>query len=107
MNKIEPIHNNVLIKQDEEQDTKQGNIIISNVGSEKPLIGTVIDVGRGIHSTSGNFIHVNSKIQPGVKVFYSPFGGSKIQYDGNEYVICKETEILAILEKNNEQENNI
>jgi chaperonin GroES len=100
---IKPIHNNILVKQDKEQDIKQGNIIISNVGNEKPLIGTILDVGEGIYSTSGNFIPLNPRFQKGVKVFYSPFGGSRISYGGEEYIICKETDILAILEKTEEK----
>lgn len=95
--KITPLHDNVLIKQQDESETMYGNIIIPDAGKEKPLIGEVIAVGPGIHTITGQFIE--TKIQPGTLVAFPSFGGKKISIEGEEYVVIKEVELLVTLEK--------
>jgi chaperonin GroES len=95
--KIKPLHNHVVIKQQDETETMYGNIVVPDLGKEKPLMGEVIAVGPGIHSVTGNFI--KTEIQVGEIVVFPAFGGTKMTIEGEEFVVMKEQDLLAILEK--------
>jgi chaperonin GroES len=96
--KIIPLHNHVVIKQQDETDTMYGNIIVPDMGKEKPLMGEVVAVGPGIHSITGQtFIHTQIKV--GEIVVFPAFGGTKMTVEGEEYVVMKEQDLLAVLEK--------
>ena len=95
--KIKPLHNHIVIKQQDETETMYGNIVVPDLGKEKPLMGEVIAVGPGIHSVTGNFI--KTEIQVGEIVVFPAFGGTKMTIDGEEFVVMKENDLLAILEK--------
>lgn len=97
--KIKPLHNNVVIKQHENQDEKYGNILVPDTGKEKPLQGVVIAVGPGHYSMTG-FIH--PKVKEGDVVIFPTFGGIKITVDKEEYIVCKETDLIAVLEETHE-----
>lgn len=92
---IKAIHNNVVIKQIDVNDRMYGNIIIPDVGKEKPLMGEVLDAGPGTYTAMGILIPMTSKT--GDMVFFPSFGGVRITYDGEEYIICKDIDLLAIL----------
>jgi chaperonin GroES len=94
--KIIPLHNQVLIKQQDETETMYGNIIVPDAGKEKPLMGTVIASGPGIINLQGTLIP--NTLKPGQKVTFPSFGGQRITVKGEEYLIYKEQDILAILE---------
>jgi chaperonin GroES len=95
--KIKPLHNHVVIKQQDETETMYGNIVVPDLGKEKPLMGEVIAVGPGIHSVTGNFI--KTEIQVGEIVVFPAFGGTKMTIEGEEFVVMKENDLLASLEK--------
>ena len=95
--KIIPLHNHVVIKQQDETDTMYGNIIVPDMGKEKPLMGEVIAVGPGIYSVTGTWIDTSIKV--GEIVVFPAFGGTKMTVEGEEYVVMKEQDLLAILEK--------
>jgi len=95
--KIKPLHNHVVIKQQDEAETMYGNIIVPDMGKEKPLMGEVVAVGPGIYTITGEFIE--TKIQVGEIVVFPAFGGTKMTVEGEEYVVMKEQDLLAILEK--------
>ena len=94
--KIKPLHNFVVIKQDENQEQRYGNIVVADLGKEKPLQGTVIEVGPGTYTNGGAF--VETTVQPGQVVVFPAFGGTKITVEGEEYVVCKDIDIIAVLE---------
>jgi len=95
--KIKPLHNHIVIKQQDETETMYGNIVVPDLGKEKPLMGEVIAVGPGIYSVTGTFIE--NKVQVGEVVVFPAFGGTKMTIDGEEFVVMKENDLLATLEK--------
>jgi chaperonin GroES len=94
--KINPLHNNVVIKQQEESETMYGNILVADMGKEKAMIGTVVAVGPGFYTQTGDLIKNNLKV--GDKVTFSAFGGQRITVGHDEYLIYKEQDIFATLE---------
>jgi chaperonin GroES len=96
--KIKPLHNHIVIKQLDETETMYGNIVVPDMGKEKPLMGEVVAVGPGIHSITGQTF-IETKIQVGETVVFPAFGGTKMTIDGEEFVVMKEQDLLAILEK--------
>ena len=95
--KIKPLHNHVVIKQQDETETMYGNIVVPDMGKEKPLMGEVVAVGPGIYSITGTWIDTN--VRKGEIVVFPAFGGTKMTVEGEEYVVMKEQDLLAILEK--------
>ena len=95
--KIKPLHNHVVIKQQDETETMYGNIIVPDAGKEKPLMGEVIATGPGIINMNG--VLIPNEVPVGVTVVFPSFGGQRITVEGDEYVVCKEQDLIAILEK--------
>ena len=93
---IKPLHNHVVIKQQDETETMYGNIIVPDAGKEKPLMGEVIATGPGIVNMNG--IIIPNTIEVGATVIFPAFGGQRITVEGEEYVVCKEQDLIAILE---------
>jgi chaperonin GroES len=95
--KVIPLHSNVLIKQQDETETMYGNIIVPDAGKEKPLMGEVVAVGPGLWSVTGEkFLETTVKV--GQLVAFPSFGGQRITVQGEEYVVVKEVDLIAILE---------
>jgi chaperonin GroES len=86
-----------VIKQQDETDTMYGNIIVPDMGKEKPLMGEVIAVGPGMYTITGTWIDTSIKV--GEIVVFPAFGGTKMTVEGEEYVVMKEQDLLAVLEK--------
>ena len=96
--KIKPLHNHIVIKQQDETETMYGNIVVPDLGKEKPLMGEVVAVGPGVYSITGEYF-VKTTIEVGQTVVFPAFGGTKMTIDGEEFVVMKENDLLAILEK--------
>jgi chaperonin GroES len=97
-NKITPLGDRILLKpftQDEMNTTASGIIIPDTVSKEKPEQGKVIAVGEGKLTESGKRIPVGVKV--GDKVVFSRYGYEEVKYEGVEYYILKEENILAII----------
>ena len=86
--KIKPLHNHVVIKQQDETETMYGNIIVPDAGKEKPLMGEVIAVGPGLTTINGTL--VPNTVEVGTTVVFPAFGGQRITIDGEEFIVCKE-----------------
>ena len=95
--KIKPLHNHIVIKQQDETETMYGNIVVPDLGKEKPLMGEVIAVGPGIYTVTGTWLE--TKINVGEIVVFPAFGGTKMTIDGEEFIVMKENDLLATLEK--------
>ncbi len=93
--KIRPLHDRVLIKRIEEQETARGGIVIPDSAKEKPQQGEVIAVGSGKLLEKGTRIPLD--VQAGDRILFAKYGGSEIKMDGQEYLILREDEILGIL----------
>lgn len=96
--KIKPLHNHIVIKQQDETETMYGNIVVPDMGKEKPLMGEVVAVGPGVYSVTGQQF-LKTEVKVGETVVFPAFGGTKMTIDGDEYVVMKESDLLAILEK--------
>lgn len=94
---IKPLHNNIVIKQTDNTEEMYGNILIPDMGKEKPLMGEIVAVGKGRTTETGAF--VETQLEVGQTVVFPAFGGIKLTVDGEEYVVCKETELIAVIEK--------
>lgn len=97
MTKIKALHNHVVIKQDENQEQKYGNIVVADLGKEKPLQGEIVEIGPGRYTETGAFVPTQLKI--GDVVVFPSFGGNKITIEDVEYIIMKESDLLITLEK--------
>jgi len=95
--KIIPLHNNVVLKQTDNTEEMYGNILIPDMGKEKPLMGEIVAVGKGRTTETGAF--VETQLEVGQTVVFPAFGGIKLTVDGEEYVVCRETELIAVIEK--------
>jgi chaperonin GroES len=95
--KIKPLHNHIVIKQQDETETMYGNIVVPDMGKEKPLMGEVVAVGPGTYTITGDFIE--TQVEVGEIVVFPAFGGTKMTIGDDEFVVMKENDLLAILEK--------
>ena len=92
---IKPVADRILIKMEEGEETTPSGIIISYSAKEKPQIAKVIAVGPGGNIDGNN---VEMYIKEGEKVIVSKYSGTEVKYEGEEYLIVKQNDILAIVE---------
>ena len=93
---IKPLSNRVVLKNLEAEETIKGGIILTASAQEKPQVAEVIAVGNGEVNQEGKLIPMTVKV--GDKVIISKYSGTEVKLDGKEYVIVKETDILAIVD---------
>ncbi len=94
--KIRPLHDRVIVKRIDEEETTKGGIIIPDTAKEKPAEGKIVAVGDGK-------ILENGKKQPlevkkGDKVLFGKYAGTDINIEGEEHLIMREEDIIAILD---------
>ncbi len=92
---IEPLGDNVLIERIEAETRSKGGIVLPESAKEKPREGVVISVGAGRMNDDGTRGSV--QVSKGDRVIFSSYAGTEIKYDGNEYLIVREDEILAVV----------
>lgn len=93
--KLQALFNAVIVKQIEETESTYGNIIVPDMGKENTIRGLVYVVGPGHHTSNGNFI--STTVLPGDEVILPQAGPTKLQYKGQEYLVCRENDILAVI----------
>jgi len=94
--KIRPLHDRILVRREEEKETKKGGIIIPDTAKEKPQEGKVIAVGNGKVSDDGKKIPLD--VKAGDKILFGKYSGSEVKLDDEEYLILREEDVLCILE---------
>jgi chaperonin GroES len=94
--KVRPLHDRVVVKRLEEEEKTVGGIIIPDTAKEKPQQGKVIAVGKGRILEDGKVTPLI--IKEGDRVLFSKYGGTEIKIDGEEHLIMREDDILAIFE---------
>ena len=94
--KLRPLHDNVLVKRTEEEETSSGGIILSGSAKEKPSQGEVVAVGPGKVSESGDSIPMNVSV--GDTVVFGHYGGNEIKLNDEEYLILGEGDIFGVIE---------
>ena len=93
--KMKPLSDRVVIKPGPPDDKVQGGIIIPDTAKEKPQKGEVVAVGPGRVSDQGQIIHMTVKVKD--TVLYGKYSGTEVTVDGTEYLIVRETDILAVV----------
>ena len=101
MKALKPMNDRVVVRPVEEDEQLYGNIIVPDMGKERPEMGEVIAVGPGRTTEFGTKIEVNSKV--GDIVLVPRIGSIRVEFDSNEYYIVPDKEILAIVEEADEQ----
>ena len=95
MMKVRPLHDRLLVRRIEEKETAKGGIIIPDTAKEKPQKGEVLAVGNGKILDNGTKIPLDVKV--GNKILFGKYTGTDIKIDGEEVLILREDEVLAIL----------
>ncbi len=94
--KIRPLHDRVIIKRIEEEETTKGGIIIPDTAKEKPSEGKVVAVGNGKSLENGEVKAL--EVKKGDKVLFGKYAGTEIKIEGVEHLIMREDDIIAIVE---------
>ena len=95
--KVRPLHDRLVVRRIEEKESVKGGIIIPDTAKEKPQEGEVIAVGNGKVLDSGTKVPMD--VKAGDKVLFGKYSGTDIKIDGEEYLILREDEVLAVVEK--------
>lgn len=95
--KIRPLNDRVIVQRLEEEDKTAGGIIIPDSAKEKPAQGRVIAVGPGKLSDTGD--RVALQVKEGDRILFSKYGGTDVKFDGEDYLIMREDDVLGIVEK--------
>ena len=93
--KLRPLFDKVVIKSCEMEETTKSGIILTGNAKEKPQMAEIIEVGPG-GLVDGKEIKMT--VKPGEKVIYSKYAGNEVKLDGVEYIIIRQSDILAIVE---------
>jgi chaperonin GroES len=96
--KLKPLGDRVLVKPVEEEETTASGLVIPDTAKEKPQKGTVLAVGDGTkRDDDGKRIKLD--VSKGDEVLYSKYGGTEITVDGEDLLVLRESDVLAIVEK--------
>jgi chaperonin GroES len=93
--KARPLHDRILVQRLDEGEQKIGGIIIPDTAKEKPQQGKVIAVGNGKVKDDGTRIPLD--VKAGDRILFGKYSGQDIKLDGEEYLIMREDEVLAVL----------
>lgn len=94
---IKPLHDRILVKRLEAEEKSKGGIIIPDNAKEKPQKGKVVAVGSGNKDENGKTIPLD--VKKGDVVLFAKWGGTEISHEGEDLLIMKESDILAIVEE--------
>ncbi len=94
--KARPLHDRILVKRIEEGEQKIGGIIVPDSAKEKPQQGKVVAVGGGKVKDDGGRIALD--VKAGDTILFGKYSGQEIKLDGDEFLIMREEEVLAILD---------
>ncbi len=92
---IKPLADRVVVKPLEAEVKKQGSIIIPDTAKEKPMQGEIVAVGPGKTTEAGQ--KVAMEVKKGDKILYGKYSGTEVTVDGVDYLIMRESDVLAIL----------
>jgi chaperonin GroES len=91
-----PLHDRILVQRIEEGEQKIGGIIIPDTAKEKPQQGKVVAVGQGKVKEDGGRIPLD--VKPGDSILFGKYSGQEIKLDGEEFLIMREDEVLAVID---------
>jgi chaperonin GroES len=94
---LKPLDDRVVVKQGAAEERTAGGIVLPDTAKEKPQRGTVVAAGPGKMLDSGKRGALSIKV--GDEVFYAKYSGSDVEINNEKYVILRETDVLAVIEK--------
>ncbi len=94
--KVRPLHDRIIVKRTEEEEKTKGGIIIPDTAKEKPIEGKVIAAGPGRFNKEGNKVAL--EVKAGDRILFGKFAGTEIKIDGEEHLMMKEDDVLAVIE---------
>jgi chaperonin GroES len=94
--KVRPLHDRLLVKRIEEEDKTKGGLIIPDTAKEKPMQGKIIAVGKGKLDEDGKLRPLD--VHKGDRVLFSKYSGTEVELEGDEHLIIREDDVLAVLE---------
>jgi len=93
---IRPLHDRVVVKRMEEETTSPGGIVIPDTATEKPIRGEIVAVGNGKILDSGEKRPLDLKA--GDKVLFGKYSGTEVKVDGEELLVMREDDVMAVIE---------
>ena len=96
MNKLKPVNGNIILRPIEEEEQMSGNIIIPDMGKERPEMGEIIAISEVYNFNKGEYVPTILKV--GMKVLIPKMGAQSITIDGEEYYITAQSSVLSIVE---------
>jgi chaperonin GroES len=93
---MRPLHDRVIVRRVEEERRSAGGIVIPDTATEKPIKGEVIAAGRGKILENGNVRPMDIKV--GDRVLFGKYSGTEVKVDGQELLVMREEDIMAVLE---------
>ena len=94
--KLRPLHDRILVRRIDEEEKTKGGLIIPDTAKEKPMEGKVIAVGKGRVAEDGKLRPLD--VHKGDRVLFTKYAGSEIEVGGDEHLIIREDDVLAVLE---------
>jgi len=91
---IKPLEDRILVRPEDQEETTVSGLVIPDTAKEKPQEGTVLAIGPGKRSDTGDLIPM--EVKEGDRVIYSKYGGTEIKVDGEELLILSARDVLAI-----------
>ena len=95
--KLRPLHDRVVIRRTEEERKSPGGIEIPDTATEKPIRGEVVAVGKGKILENGEVRPLD--VKKGDKILFGKYSGTEVKVDGEELVVMREDDIMAVIEK--------
>jgi chaperonin GroES len=95
--KIRPLHDRVIVKREDEERKSPGGIVIPDTAAEKPIRGKVVAVGKGKVLEDGKVRPLDVKV--GDRILFGKYGGNEVKVDGEELLVLREEDIMAVIEK--------
>ena len=93
--KFRPLHDRVLVRRIEQDETTTGGIIIPDTAQEKPTEGEVLAVGSGVRDENGKLQPLD--VKAGDRILFGKWSGTEVELDGEELLIMKESDIMGVL----------
>jgi len=90
-------YDKIIIRVIEDGESKVGNIIVPDMGKERPEMGEIVSVGPGFYTLTGTIVPCT--LQIGQIVLIPKFSAQKITLENEDYIVCKESDVLAVIEK--------
>ena len=96
--KVRPLHDRIIVQRLEEGEQRVGGIIIPDTAKEKPQQGKVVAAGKGKAKDDGKVLPLD--VKAGDTILFGKYSGQDIKIDGEEYLIMREDDVLAIIDSN-------